>query len=302
MNMLHRLRARWARAMGHPVAVGDGFIDYGHQPDPAWQATLDAHHIPGTARLFLAWEPGDVWQPIHRWFLWQLQPFVVKGRDGLPIYAVDRATRGELRGPHPRTGARLVQMPTVVANKIEMRTRVIGPCTLIDRRTWEIHRQWEAATGELVRPRRLWVIQGETGGHPFTIGPDEEKLRRSQGLPADVPSAGDLPYAPFDRRVLTALERVDLWRYAQGLGDPLTNGARLAIARVQDTERAAHVAMWQGLADLSDQWADEGAHAARRDGLHRLRLSPVGSKPRAADVDAARDAYINDFSLENATP
>jgi hypothetical protein len=57
---------------------------------------------------------------------------------------------------------------------------------------------------------------------------------------------------------------------------------------------------WAKLASLSEEWADGAAHAARADGLHRLRMTPVGQRSRIADVDAAREAYIHDFSLEVA--
>jgi hypothetical protein len=119
-------------------------------------------------------------------------------------------------------------------------------------------------------------------------------------LPADVPSAGDLLYAEPDARMMTALERYDLWRYAHGIADPMTNGAKLAIKALQATEVEAHTNQWRTLMGLSEEWADGAGFAARQDGLHRLRMSPVGYKHQIADVDAARESYINDFSVEAA--
>lgn len=275
-------------------------MDYARAPRPEWQAMLDAQHIPSTARLVVAWEAGDAWQPIHRWLLWQLQPFV--GRvDGETRYLVDVSVRQEIQGPHPRTGASLVYIPATVDGQTTLRPRLRGgPCRLIDRRTWEIARAHYHDTGEWVRPRRLWVIQGAMGGHPFAVGMDEEKRRRAIGLSPDVPSAGDLPYATFDRRVLRALERYDLWRHAHGLGDPMTNAAKLAIAQVRATELDAHTAQWNALQALSEEWADGALHAFKQDGLHRMRLTPVGSRTRAVDVDRHRDEYLHDYSLEVA--
>ncbi len=283
MSLWHRLLRR-SRAVSARVR-----IDYERVPDPSWQAMLDTQHLEGTARVIVAWEPGDVWQPIHRWMLWQLQPWA----------HVDATFQQELQGPHPRSKGHYCADGQCVCPVKTNRWRG-GAARLIDRRTWEIARQHYQQTGEWVRPRRLWVIQGFHGGHPFMIGMAEEKLRQAQGLPAEVPSAGDLPYAEPDPRVLAALERYDLWRFAHGLGDPMTHGAALAIKQVQATELAAHRLQWAKLASLSEEWADGAAHAARADGLHRLRMTPVGQRSRIADVDAAREAYIHDFSLEVA--
>lgn len=266
-------------------------IEYDRIVPAAWQAALDAQHIPGTARLVVAWEPGDVWQPIHRWFLWQLQPWHLSQND---------AVKAELRGPHPRRDATLQYVPATVNGKRELRPRMIGGARFVDRRTYELHQQIERETGELVIPRRLWVIQGANGGHPFMIGAEEAKLRKEQGLPDDVPSAGDAPYAEFDRRVLTALERYDLFRYAHGLGHPITNAARVTIARLHETEVAAHKLLWAKWEALAEEWADGAAHAARQDGLHYHRWRPVGQKARAVDMDAQRHAFITDTEWEDA--
>lgn len=274
-------------------------MDYARTPRPEWQAMLDAQHIPGTARLVVAWEAGDAWQPINRWMLWQLQPFsgVI---DGELVYFVDKTIREELQGPHPRSqGHYCSDTSQCLCAKKTGRWRG-GAARLIDRRAWEIARAYFHETGEWVRPRRLWVIQGEMGGHPFSVGYDEERRRRAIGMTPDVPSAGDLPYAEFDRRVLRALERYDLWRHAHGLGDPMTNAAKLAIAQVRATEMEAHTAQWDALMTLSEEWADGALHAFKQDGLHRLRLNPVGSTTRAVDVERHRHDYIHDYSLEVA--
>lgn len=292
MSLWDRMRAALSVSRGtsprgaHAVSR----IEYDRQPLPGWQAALDAQHIPGTARLVIAWEPGDVWQPIHRWFIWQFQPWE---------RSHNNAVKAELRGPHPRTGTRMQYVPATLNGKTTLRPRIMGgPCQLIDRRAWELHHEWERQTGERVIPRRLWVIQGASGGHPFTLSTEEQALRTVQGV-ADVPSAGDLPYAEFDHRVLRALERYDLWRWANRLGtDPLTNTARVHIARLQDVEVEANRLRWAQWGEFAAEMADGASHAARQDGLHRLRLSPVGAKSRAVDMDRLEDRYINDTNLE----
>lgn len=272
-------------------------IEYDRTPRPEWQAALDAQHVPGTARLHIAWEPGDVWQPIHRWFLWQLQPWHL---------SQNAAVKQELRGPHPRSTGHYCA-PTSgcgCRNEFGVPTHTNGwkggTTRLIDRQTWELHRKIERETGELVIPRRLWVIQGQNGGHPFQVSMSEEKLRRELGQTPDVPSAGDLPFAEFDQRVLVALERYDLWRFAHGLGNPVTAAAQATLRRMQASEMEAHKAMWAKWELLAEEWADGAAHAARQDGLHLLRWNKVGHKARAVDMAAMRERYITDTDVEAA--
>jgi len=48
----------------------------GPVPDPRWQEELDLITTPGgrLSWLHLYWEPGDTWEPIHRWFIGQVIP------------------------------------------------------------------------------------------------------------------------------------------------------------------------------------------------------------------------------------
>lgn len=275
------------RAPNAPV-VGVG-MEYDRRPDPAWQAALDAQHVPGTARVVIAWEAGDAWQPIHRWMLWQLQSWEF----------VPDAIRQELQGPHPRSRGHYCAAGVCGCQKPVNRWKD-GATSLIDRRTWELARAVYDNTGTWTFPRRLWVLQGHGGGHPYRISQAEQKWRQELGLPANVPPAGALPFAPFDRRVVVALERYDLWRYAHGLGDPMTAAARMTIRRMQATEVEAHRLMWSKWESLAAEWADGAAFAARQDGLHYHRWTPVGSRARSIDYDAARAHYLMDTDVEDA--
>lgn len=267
-------------------------LDYARRPEPGWQAALDAATLVGdgsqVGRLVLQWVAGDPWQPVHRWFLFQCQPWAY----------VPEAVRRELRGPHPRTDARLEYVPRVIDGRTQLRPAVRGgPCRLIDRTQWVLHRQLARETGRLVFPRYCWVIQGDRGGHPFQVSDSEQQQRRAQGLPADVPAAGDLPYAPFDGRVLAALERYDLWRWAHGLGDPQTAAAAARIARQDAAERDALRTLWATKEAVAAEVADGLAHAARRDGLHYHRWTPVGAAAPRVDYDALREAYLHDTTF-----
>lgn len=283
-----RPAARRARGAAHGPC-----LDYARQPEPGWQAALDAATLVGdgsqVGRLVVHWVPGDPWQPVHRWFLFQCQPWA----------HVPAPIRQELRGPHPRTNARLEYAPRVVDGVAALRPAIRGgPCRFIDRLQWVLHRELERTTGQLVFPRYFWIIQGEHGGHPFMVADSEGQLRRAQGLPEQPPVAGALPYAPFDGRVLAALERYDCWRWAHGLGDPLTASAAARIARQVATEQDANRLTWGRKEAVAAEVADGLAHAARKDLLHYHRWRPVGASTARVDLDALREAYITDTSLE----
>lgn len=299
MNLLARLRqAVGGRVSAPPRSLsGRTRIEYERPVPAAWQAALDAATWagPGTARLWLTWLPGDPWQPVHRWILFQLQPWAL----------VSAEIQRELRGPHPRTNARLEYAPRTVDGVTALRPSIRGgPCRLVDRLQWVTHRDLERRGEGLWFPRYCWVIQGDHGGHPFQVTDSEAQWRRANDLPPDVPSAGDEPYAPFDGRVLAALTRYDLWRYAHGMGDPMTAAAKAQIARQDATEREANRLVWGRKEAVAQEIADGLAFAARQDGLHYHRWSPVRTKEdrmrRATDMDRLRDQYINDTTFSEA--
>ena len=260
MSFLKRIAERWAGggAAGRVTPAerprlyrGGPLLDYARAPEPGWQAALDAATLTGdgsqVARLWLHWVPGDPWQSVHRWFLFQLQPWA----------HVPQHIKAELVGPSPRQNAQLEYIPKVIDGKIAQRPTIRGgPCRYIDRTQWALHKEIERTQGVRVFPRYFWVVQGTQGGHPFMVSAEEKLLRSAQGVTADVPSAGDMPYAPFDGRVLTALTRYDLWRYAHGLGDPITATAAVQIARAVATERDANKMVWGMKEAVGNEIAD----------------------------------------------
>lgn len=260
-------------------------VEFDREPPPEWQDALRAV-APLSDRqsgLAIHFETGDRWQPVNRWIIWQLQPW--------PF--VRPEVQRELQGPHPRRHARLEYSPRTVNGKTTLRPSVRGgPCRFVDRRTWEIHQHY-AAQGVLVGPRRFWVIQGDGGGHPYQIEQADETMRLALGLPADVPSAGDVPYAPFDQRVLDGIREYDLARFAFG-GNPATQAVRARVARWDATEREANRLRY---AKETAEWthASEGlGWLMRRDGMHHHRWHPVGHTARAVDPDVLEHDYITD--------
>lgn len=67
--------------------------------------------------------------------------------------------------------------------------------------------QWTMYRDHRVWARELWIIQGDSGGHATHFQQEERDLLRAKGLPDEPPAVGALPYAPFDGRVIRAMQR-----------------------------------------------------------------------------------------------
>lgn len=139
--------------------------------------------------LHLVWEPGWPWEPVGRWMLFEC----------LPLDFVDGEIIKDLQGVDPAT-----------LNTHDAITGEITQKTLVTAMQWRLFRE----TGRYCRP--WWVIQGEGGGHKVFLSDIEKKLLRMAGYPEDFPSPGELPYAPFDNRVLDQVQRHDKLQRANG--------------------------------------------------------------------------------------
>lgn len=159
-------------------------------PDPAWVETLNklSPMSDGQAGLAIAWEPGDPWEPVQRWFIYEL----------IPKAHIQPAILRQLEGPHPRSKGHPCfgtnAYGTWCACAKPAHRWVDGPAPMISRQTWELYRKFGAYA------RRLWVIQGKHGGHKYQFAGWESRLSAAAGGPRHPPFAGDLPYAEPDSR------------------------------------------------------------------------------------------------------
>lgn len=62
--------------------------------------------------------------------------------------------------------------------------------------------QWQRFQETRRYARPCWVIQGTKGGHLYAFDIPTRELAMRTGLPQEPPRPGDLPYAPFDERVV----------------------------------------------------------------------------------------------------
>lgn len=82
---------------------------------------------------------------------------------------------------------------------------------LISRRQWLLY----AKTGRWARP--CWIIQGSRGGHYYAYDKPTTELCKFLRLPLTPPKSGQLPYAPFDERVVSKI--LDMSRFVRAQND-----------------------------------------------------------------------------------
>ena len=165
---------------------------------PEWQRELERYWPRGDRLtwLKLVWEPGfkvrgskeHVTYPVQRWMIYEMVPM----KEFVPFEILD-----DLRGRSPRTLGHDYEDP-----ESELRGWVSE--LLVSRTQWELYRE----TGQY--GRRLWVIQGISGGHPEALSDNEKEFlaMRDRG-DLELPEPGDLPYAEFDQRVVYRLLGLD---------------------------------------------------------------------------------------------
>lgn len=157
--------------------------------EASWQATLDLIAPPGgrLSWLKLVWVPGDRWEPVHRWCVYQM----------LPIDRAPSLVRDDLRGPSPRVRGRW--------------DRVLG--RFIPDPTCNVNLlQWQLYQDTHCYGRPYWIVQGTQGGHKKSFNRIESQVARMNGAPDQPPLIGDLPFASPDQRTFDKLLKLDLVR------------------------------------------------------------------------------------------
>lgn len=205
-----------------------------------WQRELDLIAPPGGSLswLHLYWEPGDVWEPIHRWFVGIVIP-----RPSIPPVYIEW-----LEGPNPRTMG--YYDPSL--------KEWVSHAPPISKRQWEFYQE----TGCLLKP--YWVVQGINGGHKYRFNRVEQNILKLKGLDPTPYEPGDLEYAEPDPRVFSKLLEADLMRKFQYTTQYLENTPQ----RLRDDERALLTEMRERTLDwLGEQMrepADKLAHLQRK--------------------------------------
>lgn len=208
------------------------------EPDPEHQRLLSliAPNNGHTSWLHLVWEPGDVWEPLHRWVIYQMRPATKIRPDILAA----------LRGPHPRSTGHYCA-PGWCECALKSNGWRGGATKLIDRQQWQLYRD----TG--CYGKRWWVIQGRHGGHKFQLDKTESKISKLNGGPEDTPAIGDLPYAEFDMRTFWKVAAMDKLRVHKLLIGYCDRKHDQMDQEEQDAKVEAQAQVWNWLKSQTEQ-------------------------------------------------
>lgn len=217
-------------------------IDYNPPQPPEevdyWQSRLDALY-PRNIELSwfkLEWTPGEEWEPLHRWFLYQM----------IPAPRISPLVAGFLRGPNPRDYTYLDRVTG------EVRRRRQAP--MVSMQQWRLFRRY----GCMAIP--YWVIQGETGGHKLRFTRREGLIARTRGRPPRPPEAGVLPYAPMDERVIQKLQEQHRMSQYVLLLDYLAQNPGDLDREEQEKEKELEGQLWSWLSTQVDDILREAPH------------------------------------------
>jgi hypothetical protein len=242
-------------------------MHYDERPDPEWGRAL-AVVAPPSERiswLKLVWEPGDVWQPVHRWMVYQM----------VPRSAVNEMQRGYLEGPNPRTQGGFDRVLG----------RFMSRAAPISMRQWLLWRE----TGALGIP--YWVVEGDGGGHRYRLDQVEEQVIALHGEGKKLPAPGDLPYAPFDWRALDRLYHLDRIRAYKNCLAFWERSPTALEADERDAREAFRWDLWKWLeTQVVDAAVDESGlnwGAVRADAPRGPRMTPKR-------FEMAQETFITD--------
>ncbi len=144
-------------------------------------------------------------------------------------------------------------------------------------RLWERFQCW---------PSLYWIIQGSKGGHRRRYSPTESNLLKTRKAPTQPPTPGALPYAPFDTRVIDAVQANNLERLWK-------LGKSFAARKPEDLENEEV----QALEDIESRHIDylvEQVQAAYEEYNSLLRPVeiPTSAEVQPLDWDAAKHELI----------
>lgn len=232
-----------------------------------WQQMLDREYPRGPrfVKLLIHWEPGDPWQPIGRFFIWQafnpktirIEPWILKA----------------LQGPAPRSRGHYCGAGYCYCD-IKRNRWHDGTTKHVDRQQWSLFHE----TG--LYATRWWGIQGLHGGHRYKWEQNEPAslVSAMQEKGNQPPMVGDLPYAPFDSRVLRAIRREhNIARAARRLSSLQQRKESLAKDE-QDEALATQKILWDWCGQQVEEMWDEGLDLLPRLFEQQYGRAPVGHK------------------------
>lgn len=175
--------------------MADALFVHHREPNPEWQRHLDVlcHRAERLNWLKILWEPGDPWAPVQRWEIREMLALDDRLGEDLRLQLLEI-----YRGPHPRQDGHWIG---------EGETRRWHSNQPVSKTQYELYHE----TG--CHSLRVWVVQGEKGGHPFELSHAEQKYLRNMGYGiTDTPPPGALPYAEPTEMTWSRLAAMDKMR------------------------------------------------------------------------------------------
>ena len=155
------------------------------EPNPEWDTALQklATREDRATWLHLVWEPGEPYDPVQRWEIYEL----------LPPHIVNPTWLEEFKRPPPRMDGQWIDDDEVVGGK---RWESASLVSRMQYDLWTQYHRW---------PQRLWVVQGEGGGHLRRLTRHQEASFELHNPGMLWPAPGELAYADPDERTWDAL-------------------------------------------------------------------------------------------------
>ena len=191
-------------------------FEHDRTPDKNWEARLAELAPPGTRLpwLKIVWMPGEAYDPVQRWAIYEIFPDLAAINPGLvqEFYKDPPRSRGEWVDGRWRSES------------------------LVSRLQYDLFHKCKGY------PQLTWIIQGDEGGHQWCLSRVEEALFRmlSPSLTMEWPRPGELPYAEFNEKTFVALLNRDKLRKQNDRFDDWE--CRYKKDGVLDVERAGRTA------------------------------------------------------------
>ena len=238
-------------------------FEHTRTPDPNWEARLAEIAPPGTRLpwLKLVWMPGETYDPVQRWVIYEIFPDLAVVNPGLvqEFYKDPPRARGEWINGRWHSES------------------------LVSRVQYDLFYECKGF------PQLTWIIQGDKGGHQWVLTRAEEAMFRmlTPSVTMEWPRPGELPYADFDEQVFQALlgrdklrkmnDRLEDWeaRYKRDGTLDIERAGRTASEILREEEIGLNTAVESWLKErfyaiqslMTDKMAKEALEDAPRTGI-----------------------------------
>jgi hypothetical protein len=237
--------------------------------------------------LYADWMSSDYEEVCERWVIYQMMP---------AKFVIPDIARG-LDGPNPQALGFWTKKTHYTASEMWLLKKT-GKVPEQPARVWHstampgvTHRKWHLWREFGCEAKLFWVVQGSAGGHKYKIKDvPEMHARELMGLPPDTPSVGELPYAPFDARVIQQLARLDAERFYVECSNLLQRTPHM----LDEDEKAAARKVRKQLYQWWSEQVKESLDVLPSRWWAERRLDVPLNKANTLDPDIVQEEFITD--------